>query len=251
MASTEIKSLEQVLIGDDKDQVLAKINSDSSWSIKMIKSEECLSYVVWNQKTLEAMVIDPKREDFPAYLDTYRSLKGYRFVAVVDTHTHADHISCAADLAKEVQAPLMMHAKTPCTRVHLRVCHTSVLPTAAGPCHLVLTPGHTVDSLCLHWGPFLFTGDTVLYGDVGRDDLPTGNPEDHFSSLETLRAFVKTQDLVCPGHDHKGGRISTWETQLKVNGSLTQPKESFVAESLAFDVPAPALFKKSLVENFK
>jgi glyoxylase-like metal-dependent hydrolase (beta-lactamase superfamily II) len=91
----------------------------------------------------------------------------------------------------------------------------------------------------------------VLFGDVGRDDLPGGNPEAHYESLLLLKKFAKDEMILLPGHDHKGGRISTWQEQMKINSSLTQERESFIKEAAAFDAPAPALLKKSLRENFK
>jgi hypothetical protein len=54
-----------------------------------------------------------------------------------------------------------------------------------------------------------------------------------------------------PGHDMRGGRISSWKTQLEVNASLTQPREIFVPEAAAYVGPSPKLLKESLFENFK
>jgi sulfur dioxygenase len=170
---------------------------------------------------------------------------------VIETHTHADHVSSAAEMAGYLNAPLLMHSAAPSKRVSLRVSHAFQLPTHSGPLHFIPTPGHTSDGMCIQWGPFAFTGDTVLFGDVGRDDLPTGSPEDHHESLICLRSILDPFILVCPGHDSKGGRISSWGTQLQINSSLTQTKEDYVTESRAFTCIAPALFKESLFENFK
>ncbi len=227
-------------------------NADQPWDLRSIQSEQCLSYVAWNRSTHEALVVDPKDTDLEAYRSLAKNeLKGYIWLAVIDTHTHADHISCAADLASELGAPLVMHAGAPSKRVDLRVSRTTRIPSIASPVELLITPGHTQDSLTPIWGPFLFGGDTVLFGDTGRDDLPGGSASDHFESIQLIKKFATPQSILLPGHDHKGGRASTWATQLKVNSSLTQPREQFIQEAEAFDAPAPALLKKSLKENFK
>lgn len=244
--STVIKSLGDLLAPGEI------WNRDQPWQVYGVQSEQCLSYVAWNRSTREALVVDPKDTDLDAYRSLAHSeLKDYTWLAVIDTHTHADHISIAADLAAELKAPLVMHAGAPSKRVDLRVSRSTRLPSLSSPVELLITPGHTQDSLTPIWGPFIFGGDTVLFGDTGRDDLPGGNAADHFESLQLIKKFASPQSILLPGHDHKGGRASTWATQLKINSSLTQPREQFIQESEAFDAPAPALLKKSLKENFK
>lgn len=242
--SSQVKRLEGILTAGDP--VPAK-----EWNLRVVQSEECQSYIAWNERTREALAIDPKLEDWEAYLSLVRELNGYVWLGVIDTHTHADHISVAARLATELSAPLIMHEKAPSRRVQLRSSGVSRLPSQASPVQLIPTPGHTQDSISVLWGPYLFGGDTVLYGDTGRDDLPGGDPTSHYESLQAIKVAVRPETIVLPGHDHKGGRASSWGTQLKVNASLTQSKSDFVREAAAFDVPAPKLLKESLRENFK
>jgi glyoxylase-like metal-dependent hydrolase (beta-lactamase superfamily II) len=104
---------------------------------------------------------------------------------------------------------------------------------------------------CGGWGPFIFGGDTLLYGDVGRDDLPGGNATSHFQSLEKAKKHLRKEQILLPGHDHKGGRASNWAKQLEINSSLTQGQDDYVRESEAFKAPAPALLEISLKENTK
>jgi glyoxylase-like metal-dependent hydrolase (beta-lactamase superfamily II) len=210
-----------------------------------------MSYVAWNTEAREALVIDPKREDAEAYRSLARELSGYTWLAVIDTHTHADHVSCAADLAASLKAPLVMHQKSPSQRVDLRVARSTALAARAGAVRLLETPGHTQDSITVFWGPFLFGGDTILYGDTGRDDLPGGSAEAHFESLERVKEEASAEMILLPGHDHKGGRAGTWKEQLELNLSLKQSRADFVKEASAFDAPAPSLLKESLRENFR
>ena len=64
----------------------------------------------------------------------------------------------------------------------------------------LLTPGHTSGSMCIMGDHFGFTGDTLFEGGgYGRYDLPTGNRDDIFSSLEKL--FKYPDDfIIYPGH---------------------------------------------------
>lgn len=225
----------------------------AEWDARSIRSDECVSYVSWNTKTKEAIIVDPKVEDMDSYLEVAKSIPGYLWLGVIDTHTHADHVSCAAELSTRLGAPYVMHEKAPSARVSIRVSglKSTAFPARAGPLLFIPTPGHTPDSVTVIWGPYIFGGDTVLFGDVGRDDLPGGNPEAHYESLSLIKAVARDDMILLPGHDHKGGRASSWKEQMQINTSLSQTRDVFVREAAAFDAPAPALLKKSLRENFK
>jgi glyoxylase-like metal-dependent hydrolase (beta-lactamase superfamily II) len=210
-----------------------------------------LTYLACHTGTREAIWVDPLTEDFDLTVRLSQELGDYRFVAVIDTHTHADHLSSAGELARALNAPLVMHRNAPSSKVDLRVSRDTHLSTAAGPLQLWVTPGHTWDGLTPTWGPFVFTGDTVFYADTGRDDLPTGNPTEHHESLQKLKAVIRPEQVVLPGHDPEGGRLSRWETQLRINPSLHQTLEEYLQDGGAWVGNPPKLLKESLFHNFK
>ncbi len=242
--ASQIKTLQEILTDGEKP-------ISPEWNLFAIHSDDCQSYIALNEKTRETLIVDPKREDLEAYRSVLTKIKDPRILCIVDTHTHADHISIAAQLAEELNVPLVMHEKSPTQRAHLRISRSTTLPAQAGAMTFLTTPGHTPDSLTVLWGPFLFGGDTVLYGDVGRDDLPGGDPEAHYKSLQLVKTHATPEMIVLPGHDFKGGRASSWKTQLSINSSLTQGHQDFVREASEFNAPAPKLLKESLKENFK
>ena len=221
------------------------------WEVRAVCSEQCLSFVVWNTQTHEAIIVDPKREDMTAYLQLASELKKYRYVAILDTHTHADHVSIGAELAESLHCSYVMHVLSPTHRPNLKVTQDAKIYAQAGSIRCLHTPGHTQDSMTILWGPFVLGGDTVLYGDSGRDDLPTGDARAHFQSLQKLKSILAPDSILLPGHDHRGGRASTWQTQLRMNASLKQSEAEFVEESLSFLAPAPQNLNESLRENFK
>lgn len=244
MNTTQVKDIRE-LIQDGS-------SLPSGWQAKVVVNDDNITYVPFNEASKEALVVDPMREDWEALLKIARQdLKGYRFVAVIDTHTHADHVSCAANLAEELRAPLIQHVLSPSKRIHLRVSRDTALPTATGPLALLLTPGHTPECITPIWGPFLFGGDTLMFGDTGRDDLPGGDPEAHWESLQKIKSHAAPQTLMLPGHDAKGGRVSSWKHQLEISPALSQDKKTFVADGGAWVGPSPKNLKESLYENFK
>lgn len=242
----------KTVIKDIREIIVDGSSLPKEWGAKAVINDDNMTYVVWNEASKEALVVDPMREDWESLLSVaLNDLKGYRFIAVMDTHTHADHVSCAARLAHELKAPLIQHHESPSKRIELRVSQDTALSTAAGPLKLLLTPGHTPDGVTPLWGPFLFGGDTVLFGDTGRDDLPGGDPAAHWESLHKIKAHVSPETLFLPGHDGNGGRVSSWKYQLEINPALKQDKPTFINDAGAYVGPSPKLLKESLYENFK
>lgn len=221
------------------------------WKVRVFVSGDSVGYLAFNEQTREALIVDPVREDLDQWLAEAKKLEGYRFVAVVDTSTHMDHVSCGARLAGAVQAPYMMNKKAFSSRVQFRVSGDVSLSTQAGPLEFLETPGHTADSIVLIWGPMIFTGQTVTYGDTGRNDLPTGNHDVHWDSLQKVKVRAKADMVFLPGSDRQGGRVSAWGTQLRENQALGQARATYVREALARSEALPAQFREALVENFR
>ena len=227
-----------------------KISIPSPWKLKVVQNEDNLTYIASQSETREGVIVDPVREDFDRLLKDASEAGVTRWIGVIDTHTHADHVSCAARLSEKLGAPLIQQYLSPSKRIDIRVCRDTALSTAAGPLRLVLTPGHTPDGITVFWGPFVFVGDTLLYGDTGRDDLPGGDPAAHWDSLQKIKALARPETIFCTGHDDTG-RVTDWKTQLSLNSSLTQGREEFVREAAAYTGPPPKHLKESLFENFK
>jgi glyoxylase-like metal-dependent hydrolase (beta-lactamase superfamily II) len=240
---TQIKNLQELIVDGSHLPV--------GWAGKVIIFEDNLCYLLWNEITLETILVDPSRDDIDATHQLLKELTNLKIIAVIDTHTHADHISSGAYWSEKLGVPWIMHSESSTRRAQVRIFSDTFWFTHAGPIRFITTPGHTPDGLAIFWGPFLLTADTIFYADTGRDDLPGGNPEAHFESLQKIKALARPEMLMLPGHDHRGGRITSWKTQLEINASLTQPKEVFVPEAAAFSCPAPKLLKESLFENLK
>lgn len=220
------------------------------WHAEAVLNDDNLAYLLSNRTTREAIWVDPVREDLDQMAEMTRALKDYRIVAVIDTHTHADHISGATELARRVGAPLIMQQWAAPSSVDFRVARDTALHTVAGPLRFLMTPGHTRDSMSIQWGPFILAGDTILYADTGRDDLPTGDATQHYESLVKLKKELSSDLVFLTNHDSRA-RACTWAHQLETNPSLKQSREEFIPEAEAFRGPSPVKLKESLFENFK
>jgi glyoxylase-like metal-dependent hydrolase (beta-lactamase superfamily II) len=142
----------------------------------------CQSYVLGCPDTCAAAIVDPELR----LLDRYRGIvarDGLRIHYVVDTHTHADHFSGARELGRTLGVPVVMHRDSPAPFADLRLQDGDMLLIGNLRLKAVHTPGHTRDSMCLHVGDRLLTGDTLLIGATGRTDLPTGDADALYDSL--------------------------------------------------------------------
>ncbi len=141
----------------------------------------CRTYLAASEKTREAVLIDPVLDRVEDYLKVLEQ-GNWRLGFIVDTHTHADHISGGMALRDHTQAPFAMHhLARPYCPTH-RVNDGDVLGAGDVQFKCLYTPGHTNDSMTLVFEDRLFTGDFLFIGEAGagRTDLPTGDPGEHF-----------------------------------------------------------------------
>jgi len=80
---------------------------------------------------------------------------------------------------------------------------------------VIHTPGHTPGSVCLKLENYLFSGDLLFCGGVGRTDLPGGNENLLSKSLHTILELDKNI-LVLPGH----GPETTIGNEIETNPFL-------------------------------
>lgn len=142
------------------------------------------SYLVGDEKSGEAALIDPTRDvdDFVRYAEEH----GLHIRHVIETHVHADFVSGA----RELKARLADEPTLYCSRhggpewtppyADRRVQEGDTIQLGKIRLGFVHTPGHTPEHVSISltdtarsaevpW--VLFTGDFLFVGDVGRPDL--------------------------------------------------------------------------------
>ena len=180
----------------------------------------CKTWLVAAEKTREAVLIDPLLERAEAYLD-FLSAEGLKLAAVIDTHTHADHLSAALYLRDKAAVPVAMHAAARCAAVTRRLADGETLAFGEVALRVLHTPGHTDDSLTLSGAGSLMTGDFLFLGALGagRLDLPGGDPAAHYESLKKVSTLGDDVEVL-PGHDYQQRERSTLGAERGANPVL-------------------------------
>ena len=196
---------------------------------RQLNPHSCRTYLVGSEDSDNVVLIDPVLEHLEEYLGLLRKEK-FRLTYVIDTHTHADHISGCSALKDITDCEYIMHTTAPAHCVGLRVTDGFEWHIDDLPVKVMHTPGHTVDSICLILPDRIMTGDTLFLDDggAGRDDLPGGDPGAHWESLK--RIMELPDDLVVyPAHDYRNRTPSSLANQKITNPHLKPgSKQEFV-----------------------
>ena len=180
------------------------------------------TYFLLEEETKEAVIIDPA--DNADELIQFLEDGGYSLDGVMLTHGHHDHIGALAGLrehydpwklrvyaAKPEQEVLMVkeYNMSPqfgegyTTHANMMIDDRQVFEvTSKHKCQCLYTPGHTLGSCCYYFAEegWLFAGDTLFAGSVGRTDLPTGDGEALMRSLNDVVMSLPDPVVVFPGH---------------------------------------------------
>lgn len=137
----------------------------------------CASYLVSDEQTNTAVVIDPDR-DIQKYLAA-ADASGLKITHIIETHLHADHVSGNTELAARTGAQISLHESADAKFPHASLREGDIISFGNVQIKILHTPGHTPESMTLLISdlergsdPALaLTGDTLFVGAVGRPDL--------------------------------------------------------------------------------
>ncbi|MGV3523217.1 MAG: MBL fold metallo-hydrolase [Candidatus Sericytochromatia bacterium] len=208
-----------------------------------------LTYLVYDEATRDAVVIDPVLDYDPAAsrisLTSYEKLKarilehGLTLHYVLETHAHADHLSSSQYIQHDfpgVKIGIGAHI-TRVQEVFKPVFQASDLATdgsqfdqlfqdgevfTAGALRfqVLFTPGHTPACVSYLIEDAVFTGDALFIEDygTGRCDFPGGSVEDAYHSIHDVLYDLPDATRVFVGHDYQPqGRPLRYETTIGVS----------------------------------
>ncbi len=161
----------------------------------------CASYLVADPEAGEAVVVDPAYRIEPYLEEAERSR--VRIVRVLETHTHADHVSGHGRLALEHDVPVSVHPAAEAEYVHDALEDGATIRVGTVPLRCVHTPGHRPEHCCFVVDDRLvLTGDSLFVGDAARPDLAVEARTGAEGLFHSLQRLLELPDdvQVFPGH---------------------------------------------------
>jgi glyoxylase-like metal-dependent hydrolase (beta-lactamase superfamily II)/rhodanese-related sulfurtransferase len=166
------------------------------------------TYVVFDDNTREAIIIDPVDEQLARDLEVLRE-HDLKLMWTVETHAHADHITSAGMLAEHAGARTAAPEGCGIGTAAVQLKHGDVLRFGVEQLKALHTPGHTAGSMSYLWRDHVFTGDTLLINGCGRTDFQSGNAAALYRSITEILFGLPDATTVWPAHDYNGRSHST------------------------------------------
>lgn len=203
---------------------------------------------IYSEWRKECVLIDPGAD--PTVLIRRLTLINLQPRGIILTHGHIDHVSAVDAVRRHyevlgVRIPLAVHAHdTKFLGDGAQAAHSETFGGIEGSGYtrldeqidslpepdieadhgdrlfdadllVIHTPGHTPGSICIYSESqgLVFSGDTLLFEDIGRTDLPGGDRESMLASIRDRVFVLPDTTRVCPGH----GPFTTLEREIRHN----------------------------------
>src|SRR5438132_10159674 len=217
----------------------------------------CASYLFGCLTARQLAVVDPHAELVDDYLATAAAL-GAPIVAVFETHVQADHLSGLPELVARTGATAYLPAGAGVEFEHVALADAEVVELGNTIVTAIATPGHApahhayavADRRRGTEDPWLvFSGDSLLIGDVGRPDLHVAGDAHNQARLlhASLRRLLDLPDYVVVYPSHyagsvcgrglSGNPVSSLGFERAYNPMLAFEDAEAFAEALLADTP--------------
>jgi hydroxyacylglutathione hydrolase len=227
----------------------------------------CASYLFGCLSRSQLAVVDPHDELVDRYLEAAERA-GAPIAAVFETHVQADHVSGLPALVEATGATPYLPPAAGVEFAHTPLPDGEVLDLGNTLVRALATPGHAPAHNAYVVGdrrrgteePWLvFTGDSLLVGDVGRPDLHAdGEPESRARELfRSIKRLLQLPDHVIVYPSHFGGSVcgralsanpfSSIGFERRYNATIAHADEEAFARALLVDVPPPPADQTAII----
>jgi hydroxyacylglutathione hydrolase len=216
----------------------------------------CASYLIGDEDSGEAIVVDPAYA-VEQYLERSEA-DGVRLTRVLETHTHADHVSGHGRLALEHGVPVSIHPAAEPAYAHDPLADGAEIEVGQVSLRVLHTPGHRPEHCCFAVidhergdEPWLtLTGDSLFVGDTARPDLASEAADGARGLYHSLHRLLELHDGVEVYPGHVSGSLCGAGMSSKASSTIgferrfnrafrASDEDEFVAEAIRTGVRPP------------
>ena len=184
----------------------------------MVGLLEVNCYILGDEETKEAVVIDPGGDED----EILEALKYHelQLKLIIDTHGHFDHVDANQPLKEATGAKIAIHEldaamlanpsqealfftgnRVRLSQADILLKEGDILSFGSYRLQVLHTPGHTPGgiSLVMEGHPWVYVGDLLFAGSIGRTDFPGGSFEDLTNAVRTKIFPLGDHYTVFPG----------------------------------------------------
>lgn len=174
-------------------------------------------YVLVCSVTKEAAIIDPGgavERIFALIQDN-----GWKVTAIINTHSHFDHIAGNKRMQALTGAPIMIHeSEAPALgngdlnfgkqfgfnsdggKAERLLTDGDIISIGKLKLKVIHTPGHSPGGISLAVDDLVFSGDCLFYRSIGRTDFTGGDYDTIITSIRDKLFLLPDNTVVYPGH---------------------------------------------------
>ncbi|MDA9717404.1 hydroxyacylglutathione hydrolase [Candidatus Pelagibacter sp.] len=201
-------------------------------TVKCLKDN--YSYIVFNEESLFAVVIDPSESE-PVINEIKKNNLKLKYI--FNTHHHYDHVGGNIKLKEKYRCKVIGYEKDKdrIPEIDIGLKDNQKWKNELFECEILHVPGHTAGHICIYIEKInaLFTGDTLFSLGCGR--IFEGTYTEMFNSLNKMKKFPKKTKIYC-GHEYTK-KNSDFCLSIDTNNSKLRHKIDKIKNDIKLDKP--------------
>src|SRR6202158_3050892 len=212
------------------------------------------SYLLGDPRSCETVLIDPVFEQARRDAALIQELD-LKLVATLETHVHADHVTGAWLLKRQLGSDIAMSRNSGAKGADRYLAHGDRVNFGNRYVETRATPGHTEGCVTyvLDDESVAFTGDCLLIRGSGRTDFQQGDPRAMYRSVRSQILTLPAACLLYPAHYYRGLTVTSVAEERRYNPRLGGEigESDFVGYMTNLGLPHPKLIDIAVPANLR